>query len=189
MKKKIAKTVLGVSAFFCISAAYATDGTLHATGDVTNATCAVDVAGTNAAYGVVPFGNVAKSMVYGSSQINNARTIGAVHILFKNCPSGSQYKLTLNGIPPETNGQHTADSEAIGNTLYASGGSNAILQLRYVKQPSGYAFMKRNVSTGPFTVGADSQSIEISPYLFRKALNTLTYGPAQYNIDYTVDFL
>ncbi|MGC6106083.1 hypothetical protein [Enterobacter kobei] len=40
-----------------ISGTYAADGTLHATGDVTNSTCAVDVAGTTAQFGTIDNGD------------------------------------------------------------------------------------------------------------------------------------
>ncbi|MGC6031586.1 fimbrial protein [Enterobacter kobei] len=182
MKNKIAKTVLGVSAFFCISAAYAADGTLHATGDVTNSTCAVDVAGTTVQYGTIDFGSVKKSMVYANGSVNTAKGIGPVFILFKDCTPSEQYTLTLSGA------NAAGDPEAIDNTAGA-GQSNVNLQLRYVTEAGDYAVLRNGVKSPVFSVGAQSRSVAFDPYLYQLYLSTLKPGPAKFDVDYTVDFL
>lgn len=166
-----------------ISGTYAADGTVHATGNVTNSTCEVDVAGTSAQYGTIDFGNVKKSMVYGNSKLQTAQAIGAAFILFKNCKSTDQYTMTLSGVP----GTLPGTGNKWANT--ASGGTNAALAGR-IELPDGtFKFIENGVRSDIYTVGADSRSLKFFPYLYLEDnLVTLTYGPAQYNVDYTIDF-
>ncbi|MGC6106082.1 fimbrial protein [Enterobacter kobei] len=165
-----------------ISGTYAADGTIHATGDVTNSTCEVDVAGTSAQYGTIDFGSVKKSMVYGNLKLQTAQPIGTAFILFKNCKSTDQYTMTLSGVPGTSSGASTKWA----NT--ASGGTNATLAGR-IELPDGtFKFIENGVRSDIYTVGADSRSLKFCPYLYLEMLSALTYGPAQYNVDYTVDF-
>lgn len=182
MKRKIAKTLLGVSSLVCISAAYAIDGTLHATGDVTDSTCAVDVAGTNAQYGTIKLGNVSKSKVAQNYTGIIAHALGKdFYISFKNCSPSERYTLTLSGAARRQNADGTFNS---------SGGSNA--QLTIIQKPDGVNPLivdARPLKMGPFAVGANKRSLTMDVGLYRQNILTLTYGDLNYDVEYTVDFL
>ncbi|EKS6645819.1 hypothetical protein QCD58_004727 [Enterobacter hormaechei] len=164
-----------------MSGAYAADGTIHATGDVTNSTCAVDVAGTSAQFGTIDLGSLKKTVVKNTSNLSGgAKLLGKeFYISFSNCSSANeQYTLKLSG------------SQTYYGTFISTGTGNAELRV-YTKEDSGnYTVVSdRPAEIGPYAVGLNYRTHIMDVSLYRQYISTLTLGDIKYDIDYTVNFL
>lgn len=168
-----------------MTTAYAADGTLHATGDVTNSTCAVDVAGTTAQFGTIDLGSVKKSKIgVGTGSLQNIVLAKGLlgkpfYISFSNCGSANeQYTLTLSG------------SQTYYGSFGSKGSGNAELAIFSKDNNGDYKNdEKRPLKYGPYAVGADFRSHTMDVGLYRQYISSLTYGDLKYDVDYTVDFL
>ncbi len=176
------KTIYALGVFFAagggISGAYAADGTLHVTGDVTTSTCVVDVAGTTHQFGTISLNSISKSNVStGAAGVANPgkRLRKDFYIAFSNCPASQAYTLDLTG--PKETWYSTFESQGAGNP-----------ELVVLLKDSTTDAYTQYVAPVQYEVGADSHSPLMDVNLYRQDISTLTFGDLQYQVDYTITF-
>lgn len=161
-----------------ISGAYAADGTIHATGNVTSSTCTVNVAGTSALFGTIPLDSIRKSKISsGAEGVANEtkRLRKEFYIAFSNCTANQEYTLSLSGA-----------NQTYYNTYKSQGTGNPELVVMMENDINEY---KHDVDYGPYQVGANSRSHLMDVNLYLQDMNDLVVGDLKYDVDYTIDFL
>lgn len=183
-----ATTVLLVS-LAGISGTYAADGTLHATGDVTNSTCEVDVAGTTTQFGTIALGSIQKSRVAtgnfyysaGKAETLSKRLGKDFYLTFTNCPAGSSYNISA-----------TSPGMTYWGGMPNQGTATNIFGVIMYKTDAGVWTASANER--PLTFGGSRilSATNTKSFDMDIALNGnggFTAGTVNYQLDYTVDFL